>query len=68
MMAWASRTTGTRTVTASAACWPTAPRVEASSDGVLAIVITLLVLNLRAPEQRGAMLHELFQQWPAYVA
>jgi uncharacterized membrane protein len=43
-------------------------RVEAFSDGVLAIVITLLVLNLRAPEQRGAMLHDLFQQWPAYVA
>jgi uncharacterized membrane protein len=43
-------------------------RVEAFSDGVLAIVITLLVLDLRAPEQRGAMLHDLFAQWPAYVA
>jgi uncharacterized membrane protein len=43
-------------------------RVEAFSDGVLAIVITLLVLDLRAPTQRGAMLHDLLRQWPAYVA
>lgn len=43
-------------------------RVEAFSDGVLAIVITLLVLDLRAPETRGTMLHELLRQWPAYVA
>jgi uncharacterized membrane protein len=43
-------------------------RVEAFSDGVLAIVITLLVLDLRAPQEHGAMLHQLLQQWPAYVA
>jgi len=43
-------------------------RVEAFSDGVLAIVITLLVLDLRAPQDRGAMLHRLLEQWPAYVA
>jgi uncharacterized membrane protein len=43
-------------------------RVEAFSDGVLAIVITLLVLDLRAPQERGAMLHQLLQQWPGYVA
>jgi hypothetical protein len=44
-------------------------RVEAFSDGVLAIVITLLVLDLRAgPFPRGAMLHHLLQQWPTYLA
>jgi uncharacterized membrane protein len=43
-------------------------RVEAFSDGVFAIVVTLLVLDLRAPERRGLMLHDLLQQWPVYVA
>lgn len=43
-------------------------RVEAFSDGVLAIVITLLVLDLRAPEEAGAMLDELLAQWPVYLA
>ena len=43
-------------------------RVEAFSDGVLAIVITLLVLNLRAPDKPGEMLTQLLDQWPAYLA
>jgi uncharacterized membrane protein len=43
-------------------------RVEAFSDGVLAIVITLLVLDLQAPVHRGQFLHELVVQWPGYVA
>ena len=42
-------------------------RVEAFSDGVLAIVITLLVLSLRAP-QGPHMLAQLLRQWPAYLA
>lgn len=42
-------------------------RVETFSDGVLAIVITLLVLSLRAP-QGPHMLAQLGSQWPAYLA
>ena len=44
-------------------------RVEAFSDGVLAIVITLLVLDLRPPEvPRGQLLRGLADQWPSYLA
>ena len=43
-------------------------RVEAFSDGVLAIAITLLVLNLHAPSQSAGTLSELASQWPAYLA
>ncbi|WP_030902738.1 TMEM175 family protein [Streptomyces sp. NRRL F-5126] len=44
-------------------------RVEAFSDAVFAIVVTLLVLDLRAPRYRpGDLLSALASQWPAYVA
>lgn len=44
-------------------------RVEAFSDGVLAIAITLLVLDLRIPEHEpGRLLHELTRLWPTYLA
>ncbi|MEV6952208.1 TMEM175 family protein [Streptomyces sp. NPDC051183] len=44
-------------------------RVEAFSDGVFAIVITILVLELKVPEGRGDELwHGLREQWPHYAA
>jgi uncharacterized membrane protein len=44
-------------------------RVEAFSDGVLAIAITLLVLDLKIPEgEPGTFAHQLVSQWPAYLA
>ena len=43
-------------------------RVEAFSDGVFAVAITLLVLGIRTPAHRGMVLHDLLAQWPAYVA
>jgi len=43
-------------------------RLEAFSDGVLAIVITLLVLELHPPEGRGDLLDGLVEQWPGYLA
>jgi uncharacterized membrane protein len=43
-------------------------RVEAFSDGVLAIAITLLVLDLHSDYERGRFLAGLGEQWPGYVA
>jgi len=45
-----------------------AGRVEAFSDGVLAIAVTLLVLDLHAPSTRGAFADDLLHQAPTYLA
>jgi uncharacterized membrane protein len=44
-------------------------RLEAFSDGVLAIVITLLILEIKVPAgHEGTLGSALAEQWPQYVA
>ena len=43
-------------------------RVEAFSDGVFAIAITLLILEIRVPHGDGALWKGLLALWPSYIA
>jgi uncharacterized membrane protein len=44
-------------------------RLETFADGVMAIAITLLVLEIRVPaHQPGTLGHALLEQWPSYAA
>jgi uncharacterized membrane protein len=45
---------------------PGVGRVEAFSDGVLAIIVTIMVLELRPPEEPG--IEHLWRLWPTFVA
>jgi len=44
-------------------------RIEAFSDGVFAIAITLLILEIKIPTPaKGSLAVALLQQWPSYLA
>ena len=46
----------------------TTGRLEAFSDGVFAIAITLLILDIKVPEVHHGLAHALRVQWPNYAA
>ena len=43
-------------------------RLNALIDGVFAIALTLLVLDLPKPAHSAQLVHDLLHQWPSYVA
>ncbi len=42
-------------------------RTEAFSDGVIAVAITLLILDIHVPNVQKDLLQALLDQWPAYL-
>ena len=43
-------------------------RLEAFSDGVFAIAVTLLVLQIEIPGAGGDLAHEVGQLWPSFAS
>jgi uncharacterized membrane protein len=43
-------------------------RLEGFSDGVFAIAVTLLVLQIAIPGAGGDLAHEVGQLWPSFVS
>ena len=42
-------------------------RIEAFSDGVIAVAITLLILDVHVPTVQTGLLQALLNQWPTYL-
>jgi uncharacterized membrane protein len=42
-------------------------RIEAFSDGVIAVAITLLILDVHVPDVKTGLLQALLHQWPSYL-
>src|SRR3954447_20267997 len=64
-----SRPDGTKQPAPSGSLGMSVGRLEAFSDGVLAIVITLLILDVKVPARAtGHLSHELVRMWPHYAA